>query len=119
MAKDDDRVRPWACEPCLLSGPHVPDPTASRDPGVDGISNSTPGRHLVCRPPLFVAASAASRGSPERRRARPPVWDDFQRPVTLRHDRERGEPPGVALPVTTAHQQPPARRPGATRRRRR
>ena len=52
---------------------------------MDGISNTVhPRCRFVYLPPLVVSAaprSAACRGSPERRRAGLPIWDDFLYPV--------------------------------------
>ena len=61
------------------------------------------------------AASTACRGSPERRRAGLPIWDDLPCSVSLLGDRKRREASGG---VVIGHQ-PPARRGRDTRRRRR
>jgi len=82
------RPSPWACEPCPLSEPHVLNPMAIRDPGVDGISFTVHPRSACRLHRGREAASAACLGSPERRRAGQPVWDDFQRPFALCRDRE-------------------------------
>ena len=62
---------------------------------------STPGLHLVYRPPLVGAAAlhplrvVAGRSSAAPRAASLGDWDEFPCPVSLGHDRERREPPGA------------------------